>query len=469
MRKIASFISSRQLLSAGESYLIALSGGADSVCLLRVLAALGYSLRAAHCNFQLRPEEADRDEEFCKRLCDSMKVPLSIAHFDTSACARQRKISIEMAARELRYAFFLRLAKENNLSGVCVAHHKNDSVETLLLNLLRGTGPEGLKGIAPKNGIILRPLLAVSRKEIEEYLADIGQKYVTDSTNLIPDVKRNIVRLRLMPLLRELNPAADENIYNASLYVADNIQLAKTAIASEIKRVSARRGDCLSISIAELLRSPAPETILRELLKDKGFTSFQAEEIYRNLSAQTGKHWSSVSHIALINRGELLVAPAQDGEESAPFAGGNAPVGEDKPLSIPAKGEYIYNKVCRLSVKEVPVDGAFQIIKEPGSASLDAGKIEFPLSVRRIRTGDRFVPFGMNGGKLVSDYLTSCRVSLFERRQQLVLTDRNGNILWLIGKRTDNRFRISAASARALIVSLLPLSSPASADKGNGD
>ena len=211
-QKISDYISKHSLLSRDALHLVALSGGADSVALLRILRDLDYQIEAAHCNFHLRGAESDRDEAFVRQLCDSLGIKLHLIHFDTETYASVHQVSIEMAARELRYGYFRSLCKDIGAETVCVAHHRDDAVETFLMNLLRGSGIHGLTGIRPKNGQIVRPLLCVGRQDILDYLHSIGQDYVTDSTNLESIVLRNKLRLQVLPLLKQLNPKAVENI-----------------------------------------------------------------------------------------------------------------------------------------------------------------------------------------------------------------------------------------------------------------
>ena len=211
-RQVFSFIEDENLFSSSDNLLVALSGGADSVALLRVLLYLGYKCTAAHCNFHLRGEESNRDEEFCIALCRELDVELHVIHFDTVGYAKEQGISIEMAARELRYIWFEELCNECGYTHVAVAHHRDDSVETLLLNLVRGTGIAGLTGIRPVNGRVVRPMLNVSRADIVDYLRVLGQKFVTDSTNLQDEYVRNKIRHRLIPLMEELNPSVKEGL-----------------------------------------------------------------------------------------------------------------------------------------------------------------------------------------------------------------------------------------------------------------
>ena len=201
--KVSDFIGKHQLLSRDSLHIVALSGGADSVALLHILSELGYRIEAAHCNFHLRGEESNRDELFVKELCEKNNIPLHLIHFNTEEYASLHQVSIEMAARDLRYHYFSQLCQDIGAASVCVAHHRDDAVETLLMNLLRGSGIHGLTGIRPQNGLVVRPLLCLSRQEIEDYLHSIGQEYVVDSTNLTDDVLRNKIRHHVIPLDRK--------------------------------------------------------------------------------------------------------------------------------------------------------------------------------------------------------------------------------------------------------------------------
>ena len=242
VNQVRHFAHHHQLFTPRGKYIIALSGGADSVSLLLVLkhleSELGITLEAAHCNFHLRGDESLRDEQFCQQLCRRLHVPLHLVHFDTHAYADLHHVSIEMAARDLRYAYFEQLRHDIHAHDICVAHHRDDSVETLLLNLVRGTGLRGLRGIQPRNAHIIRPLLSHSRQQIEQYLDALGESYVTDSTNLHNDVKRNKIRLNIIPLLRELNPSASQSIFETSLRVTEALKIFDDAIQHAIADVT---------------------------------------------------------------------------------------------------------------------------------------------------------------------------------------------------------------------------------------
>ena len=433
LNRIQKFIDSHQLLDRSELHLVGLSGGADSVALLLILRKLGYQVEAAHCNFHLRGEESDRDENFVKDLCARLNVPLHLIHFDTKSYAEQHQVSIEMAARDLRYGYFRELCKDISAADVCIAHHRDDAVETLLMNLLRGAGIHGLTGIRPKNDFVCRPLLCINRQEIVDYLDSIGQTYVTDSTNLEADVLRNKVRLRVLPLLEEIAPGAAANIDKTANYLCE----AEKVFQAEIYREQSTfiNNDGKSVEIDRLLQLPSPSSFLHEWLMPLGFNSTQTEQMLGCLG-DTGREFSSATHTLVVDRNQLVVEPIAEPMKS---------------IKIPECGTYRYNESTAYKL-EVLDD--FEISKSADVATIDADKVKFPLTIRPVSTGDRFVPFGMKGSKLVSDYLTDQKVSILDKRRQLVLVDSTGTIIWLVGRRTDNRFKISNDTKRALRITI---------------
>ena len=375
--KVAKFIRSQQLLSADGLHLVALSGGADSVALMLVLKALGYRIEAVHCNFHLRGEESDRDEQFVKRLSNRENIPLHLIHFDTREYAALHQVSIEMAARDLRYHYFSQLLEDIGADTVCVAHHRDDAVETLLMNLLRGAGIHGLTGIRPRNRHVVRPLLCVSRKEILLALKGIGQEYVTDSSNLETEVLRNKIRLQLIPLLEQLNPSASENIFRTTFFLSE----AEKVYNANFKAP----GNNLSIS--SLLEFPSPLSLLHEWLSPLGFNRTQMFEILESsISGTSGKEFNSSTHTLVIDRDTIFV------EQIKP------PM---KPFIIPETGLYNIDETRSLRVSIL--NNSNDISREPYICTIDADKVKFPLTLRPVRQGDRFVPFGMNGTKLISN------------------------------------------------------------------
>lgn len=443
LRTVRAYVEHEKLLDRGATHLVALSGGADSVALLLALKALDYKVEAAHCNFHLRGEESVRDEEFVKELCQRRGIALHLVHFDTLEYASLHKVSVEMAARDLRYAYFERLRHDVGAATVCVAHHREDSVETMLINLLRGTGIHGLRGIQPRVGHIVRPLLCVSRRDIEDFLAAEGQSYVTDSTNLVADVVRNKIRLEVMPLLRTINPSADECIVRTAHNLMEAEKLLAAATDEGKKRVGELSPDAATIDIAALEREPSPEYLLHALLSDYGFPPAVATNLYANLHAQTGRTFDGGDFMAAIDRGRILIG---------------RPVLPQKPMRLPEEGIYIINNVYKLKIEKVVVADGFKPSRTAEVATLDADKLAFPLTVRNVSEGDRFTPFGMKGSKLVSDYMTDRRKNFFEKQAQLVVVDAKGRIAWLIGERTDDRFKIEERTKSAFVLSIMAYS-----------
>jgi len=419
--QVAKFIRSQQLLSADGLHLVALSGGADSVALMLVLKALGYRIEAVHCNFHLRGEESDRDEQFVKNLSSRENIPLHLIHFDTREYADLHQVSIEMAARDLRYHYFFQLLKDIGADTVCVAHHRDDAVETLLMNLLRGAGIHGLTGIRPRNRHVVRPLLCVSRKEILMALKSIGQEYVTDSSNLETEVLRNKIRLQLIPLLEQLNPSASENIFRTSFFLseAEKVYNANFKVPGE------------NLSISSLLELPSPLSLLHEWLSPLGFNRTQMFEILESsISGMSGKEFNSKTHTLVIDRENIFVEPIKP------------PM---KPFIIPETGLYYIDETISLRVSIL--NNSNEISREPYICTIDADKVKFPLTLRPVCQGDRFVPFGMNGSKLISDFLTDQKLPLIDKRHQLLLADVTGLIVWVVGLRTSNICRVTSSTS----------------------
>ena len=418
--RVSDYIKKHKLLDINELYLVALSGGADSVALLLMLHEAGYRVHAAHCNFRLRGAESDRDEVFCVSLCEKLGIELHRVHFDTLTYAELHKVSIEMAARELRYKWFEQLRVDMGAAGICVAHHRDDSVETVLMNLVRGTGLRGLCGIQPRNGFILRPLLDVSRENIEAYLAAKGQEYVTDSTNLEDDVTRNKIRLNILPLLREINPAVSENIQRT----AENLTEAQKTLDGIVSSLR----ECKKLDIRELDKFSSSEYIIFEWLKNYGFNGSQTGQI---MHAETGSIFtSSAGYDLLVDRQCLIVEPSLK------------PL---KTMQIPEEGKYIIGNNAFRVRKCAPY-----ISKNSDLATLDASKTTFPLTIRRVEVGDRMVPFGMKGSKLLSDMMTDRKMTLFGKRRQLVVVDAQGIIVWAVGLRTDQRVAVTEDTTEVL-------------------
>jgi len=418
-------IREQQLLSPDGLHLVALSGGADSVALLLILKQLGYRIEAVHCNFHLRGEESDRDEDFVKTLCKQQDIPLHLIHFDTEEYASVHQVSIEMAARQLRYQYFEQLRQDIGAETICVAHHRDDAVETLLMNLMRGAGIHGLTGIHPKNGAVVRPLLGVSRQDIEDYLRQQDQSYVTDSTNLQPDVLRNKIRLQLLPLFESIYAGSTENMARSAHYLSEAEKVYNAYFSNQ--------HSSFLISHSSLSSVPSPLCLLHERLTPLGFNRTQVEQILASLQGESGRVFTSPTHTLVIDRQSIIVEPI-----SKPM----------KPLIIPEPGLYRLDETATIRVERVGTDAG--ISRDPLIATLDAAQVRFPLTLRTTQEGDRFQPFGMKGKKLVSDFLTDQKLNILEKRRQLVVTDASGTILWLVGLRIAEPFRVTDATSACL-------------------
>lgn len=438
--RISRFIDGNGLLEQGAQVVVGLSGGADSTALLKVLTSLGYRCTAVHCNFRLRGVESDRDQQFCTDLCKSLGIPLIICSYDTKAYAAEHGISIEMAARELRYADFERIRKETGASAICIAHHRDDSVETLLLNLIRGTGLKGLTGIKPINGHIVRPLLCVSRQDIESWLGETGQSYITDSTNLETDYTRNKIRLQLLPIMRSINPGADNSIEQTAMHLQQAYALYSQAVEQALPQITAQKGNSLTVNIDRLKQSVSPEGLLFEILSPLGFNDSQITSIARSFDSQPGITFCSSTHRLIKERDSFTVSPL----ESLDF----------KPVTIdiqPGSTTTLPNGRT-LIVSSAPA--GTPISTQPGTATFDAAMLgNGPITIRTWREGDRLVPFGMKGSKLVSDLLTDCKVSATARPRQLVATF-NNEIIWVVGLRSSNLFRVTEHTTTQLILTI---------------
>ena len=418
-KKIAQYIDNERLFPINARIIVALSGGADSVALLRILHTLGYDCEAAHCNFHLRGTESDRDEMFVRKLCKTMKTPLHTIDFATEQYAIEKKISIEIAERELRYQWFAEIKEKTKADVIAVAHHQDDSVETVLLNLIRGTGINGLLGIRPKNGDIVRPLLCISRKEITDYLQNAGQEYMTDSTNLQDEYTRNKIRLNLLPLMQEINPLVKEHIIDTSNYLNDVNRIYNKGIEEGKQRVIEKG----NIRIVPLLKEPSPEALLFEILYPLGFNAAQTKNILTMLEGQTGKQFISKDGWRVVKNRELLLIDKKEKQENPPFC------------LIKEEKEYTKD---------------FIIPREKHIACFDTDKLIGEINLRKWQTGDIFIPFGMKGKKKVSDYLTDRKFSIIQKENQWVLCC-GDKIIWIVGERTDNRFRIDEKTKKVTV------------------
>lgn len=415
--------------------LIAVSGGADSVALLLHQLELGNVEAVAHCNFMLRGSESDRDEAFVKRLCNKFGVRLFVRRFDTIAEAHRTGESIEMAARRLRYEWFERLAAKEGYQEIAVAHHREDNAETLLLNLLRGSGIRGLTGMRPRRGLIVRPLLDWSKADILDYLRRKGQDYVTDSSNNDTHYRRNYLRHNIIPALQRVNPSVVSTLHATAIRLAEAEALYQLGIDACRQRFVTERSDGgLEIDRNELLRSQSAATLLHEWCAPYGFSESQTNDA---LEMKAGS--------IIENENFILTRTANI------FVLGRFPKKVD--LRIPLDGQdrtVELRPSLRLSLSYINERKMLpKIDRDPEVATFDLDCIVGNLYLRGVQSGDRFAPFGMKGTKLVSDYLTNLHLNRIDRLATLLLLDDNGP-LWIVGRRIDARGAINDNTRRIL-------------------
>lgn len=437
---VRAYIEKYQLLTENRPVLVGVSGGADSIALLTVLVESGYSCIAAHCNFHLRGNESMRDEQFVSGYVRKLDVPFLKTDFDTPKYAAARHISIEMAARELRYDWFEEQRVVTGAQAIAVAHHRDDSVETLLMNLVRGTGIRGMSGIRPKNGFVVRPLLAVSREDILDWLAERGLTYVTDSTNLSDAYTRNFIRLRVLPLLEEINPSVKDAIARTSGHLSA-VEAIYLHVVEEARNTVIEQGNRLSI--AALMRYPSPDAILYELLKAYNFTRPVAENIYLSLTKESGKTFFSSTHRLIKDRDYLLLSSLVK-DEACEFT--------------LAGDETVWSGPVELSFEKVVIKEDFHIRKDKNIAYFDYDKLTFPLTLRTWKKGDWFIPFGMKGRKKLSDYFSDHKFSRIDKEQAWLLCSGDA-VVWIVGERSDNRFCLDKTTKSVLVVNFFPTKS----------
>ena len=414
-----------ETLDIKQSVLAAVSGGRDSVVLAELLHRGGYRFEIAHCNFHLRGDESDRDEQFVRTLAKHYGVPIHVAQFDTNAYASEKKISTEMAARKLRYEWFEKVRQERNLDLIAVAHHRDDAIETFFINLLRGAGLAGLCGMKVQNGHVVRPLLHVSREEIDKFVADENLDYVDDHTNATDLYLRNRIRHQLMPLLCELNPSFDstmeQNLHNLS--DANEVFL-KTVETLRNETITKRVDGIDEIAVRDVESLKPQGTLLFELLRPYGFNGDTVNEILASLHSESGRQFLSPTHKLVKDRETLQITPLHKDDTH--------PVIE---ISEPVKREEI---------------STLKTAKD--TILCDAKRLRHPLSLRKWKEGDRFHPFGMKGSRLVSDYFSDMKLSIIEKQQQWLLCDADGEIVWIVGMRADGRFAVTEKTTEVTMI-----------------
>ncbi|TVQ18298.1 MAG: tRNA lysidine(34) synthetase TilS [Bacteroidetes bacterium] len=435
-------IEKNKLFNANEKILLAVSGGMDSVVMAHLFHQAGFLFSLAHCNFQLRGEESDKDERFVEELARNFHVQCFTKSFDTLVYSDQQGISTQMAARELRYGWFEELRKTNGFSYISTGHHKDDHSETILINMVRGSGLTGLQGIRQKWGHVIRPLWDFTRKEIGQYCNEHDINFREDATNEQTKYVRNKIRHQVIPHLKEINPSFNDSMVKLSSIAEQTGELLHYLLEKEFELFVEKNDQKLRIEINRLQRLPCVSLVLYHLLNPYGFQGAVVDEIIGSLAGQPGKKFFSASHLCLRDREYLMVSPL---EPKADFQ--QIPIDELAGEVSFAEGklQLVLHEAFRMN----------QIKKEHNVAFLDADKLQFPLTLRAFKEGDYFYPFGMSGKKKLSDYFVDEKVALTDKQNKWLLCS-GEDIVWVIGMRTDERYRISLPVCKVLEVKFIP-------------
>lgn len=408
----------------GTRLLCAVSGGIDSMVMLSLLNEMNYECVVAHCNFRLRGDESDGDEQFVREMCEKMYIPCFVNTFDTHKFADETGLSIQMAARKLRYDWFYELAEKENCSYIALAHNSDDQVETAILNFARGTGIRGVSGMKPLAGKLFRPLIEVSRADIVQISTEDNIPFHNDSTNATTKYARNKVRHLVIPLLEEINVAAKENILKSVSYFAETERIMNDYVRRAKEAAMSSSNGLLRIDVAIIMQTAAPSTVLFEMLIGEGVPKPLASESVCLLEAQTGRK-CEMDGVEIVRNREYIEVQKSVGENDESVVTVNA-IGELKKYGFEISFAY-----C---------DDDFVFDKNPQVAYIDVKKLKFPLTLRKWNFGDKFMPLGMKGMRKLSDFFKDEKLSQAEKSNVRIL-ESDGKIVWVVGMRIDERFK----------------------------
>jgi tRNA(Ile)-lysidine synthase len=428
------YIHEHKLFDTKSKILLAISGGIDSVCLADLLIRSGYNVEFAHCNFKLREEESDKDEIFVSDLANKYKIPFHHISFDTNHYALSNKLSIQMAARELRYEWFEKVRREISADYIAIAHNQNDNIETFFINLINGTGLKGLRAIQNKNNFIVRPLMFASRNQIGEYVKSKSLNFREDSSNKSKKYQRNKVRHDLMPLLKQINPSIENTIADEIEIIKNTYSIFKEQVDRVVKEISCQTDDGIKISKNKLIKLEPIDTYLYEILNVFGFTDLKS--IKNSILSNPGKQFFSKSHRLLIDREFVFIEKIEDD-----FF---------KDILID-ESTLILSSPLNISFK---ISSNDQIDKIKDTACFDYEKLVFPLVIRKWKSGDKFIPSGMKGFKKLSDYFIDNKINRLLKEKTLLICS-NDDIIWVIGHRIDERYKATSKTKKMYIANLL--------------
>ncbi|MBN2682895.1 MAG: tRNA lysidine(34) synthetase TilS [Bacteroidales bacterium] len=433
-----SFIANHKLCFPKDKILVAVSGGIDSIVLLDILYKLNFNITLAHCNFQLRGKESDDDEKLVKSLSEKYGIEFFLKRFNTKTFAEENRISIQMAARKLRYDWFNKTIEENSFNYVAIAHNKDDVAETFFINLLRGTGIRGLTGIKEKTGNIIRPIIFASRKEIEQYCKTNNLVYREDKSNESDDYLRNRIRHHLIPLLKEIKENSLNNIDTTILNLQETLLLFNEKISEIVENIVHEKNDSIYLNKNMLNNNPAKRTILYEIAKNYNFSSKMCDEIIEDINKQPGTKFISETHQITIDRDFIIISSS----EKNPL----------KEYYIQPDDNEIHEPIHLLLEFS---ENTKSIVNDNNIACLDFDLLKFPLKLRNYLPGDKFKPLGMKGMKKLSDFFTDKKIPLPEKQKIWILLS-DEKIVWVVNHRIDDRYKLNENTKRVVKIKFLP-------------
>ncbi|HEX7367486.1 MAG TPA: tRNA lysidine(34) synthetase TilS [Pelobium sp.] len=437
-KQFTDFVNSNKLFKPSDAILLTVSGGKDSVLMATLFAQCGFKFAIAHCNFNLRGEESLRDENFVKALAEHLKVPFYLKSFDTKIFATQQKISIQMAARQLRYDFFEELRLSEGFAKIAVAHHQNDAIETVLINLIRGTGIAGLHGIRNNRENIIRPLLCFTSGEIETIVKENNIEFLEDSSNASNKYMRNKLRLDIIPEMEKLNPSLAQTFKKNIDYFSQLEELLNERVSTLKSQIIEEKDGIVKIKIADIINLHPQQLLLFEFLNPYGFNATQVENLLTCLLGDAGKQFFSDAYILSVDRDFIEIAAISNPKEASEEI-------------IYGLGNYQFNN-HHLSIEEAAEFPS--VLNEKNIIHVNAAQLIFPLKLRYWQLGDSFKPFGMKGFKKLSDYFISQKIPLQQKNQIPILVNGNGEIIWVGGFRTDDRYKVSLKSEKIITFEL---------------
>ncbi|WEK19784.1 MAG: tRNA lysidine(34) synthetase TilS [Candidatus Pedobacter colombiensis] len=439
LQNFKDYICLNSLFNAKDKILLTVSGGKDSVLMVHLFKLSGFKFGIAHCNFNLRGAESQRDEEFVKMLAEKLDVPFHVTHFKTKEFAATHKVSTQMAARTLRYQWFEELREREQYKAIALAQHQDDAIETVLLNLTRGTGIAGLHGILPKRGKLIRPLLFLSSAEIADLISKQDIDFVEDSSNKSTDYARNKIRLKVIPHLKEINPGLEETFQHNIKRFADTELVLQHTVTKLKEEILKEKQGKFYISIKEIKALNPQHLLVFELLKPFDFSESVVAELLEGLDKQSGTAFFSVSHRIVVDRQELIINPLSDQNMV------------NKNQIIHSHDEtvnFLGSQILITSSEDI------QFKKSSNKAYVDTDKLIFPLVLRTWQAGDKFKPIGMNSYKKLSNFFIDEKIPLSDKDLIPILVNGNGELIWIAGWRQDNRYKLTEATKNVTIFEL---------------